>query len=143
MTGHAFQDGALYSFVLARYSTLLKPSPGSTVFARSPHALLARRVAYAQDFRRESNRQEKVKETQTPKWIRQSLDDSIAFLREKLAKLQQDTDEFIDRTLVRHLGTRKGSLGRGCVKTAADVPRISRADASLRRPTNLNTTDQF
>ena len=58
---------------------------------------LARRLAIAQDLRREQNRLEKADSTDTPALIHQSLNNSIAFLTAQLAKLQQDIDEHIDR----------------------------------------------
>lgn len=90
---------ALDSFVLARYGALLKPAPWvpPSPAARTLQALLARREAIAQDLRRELNRQEKALVIQTPELIRQSLADSIAFLRQQLDKLQQDIDDHIDR----------------------------------------------
>ncbi len=87
------------SFVLARYGALLKPvawQPPAPE-ARVLKALLARREAVAQDLRRELNRQEKADATETPALIRQSIGDSIEFLRKQLAKLQQDIDHHIER----------------------------------------------
>jgi transposase len=87
------------SFVLARYGALLKPAawqppaPETCVL----RALLARREAIAQDLQRELNRLEKADATETCALIRQSIDDSIDFLRKQLAKLQQDIDHHIDR----------------------------------------------
>jgi transposase len=87
------------SFVLARLGALLKPNawqpPPPEV--RELQALLARREAIAQDLRREHNRQEKALTTAMPKRIRQSIEDTIAFLSQELAKLQQDIDDHIDR----------------------------------------------
>lgn len=87
------------SFVLARYGALLKPQPWQppSAEARVLRALLARREAVAQDLQRELNRREKADATQTPALIRQSIDDSSAFLRKQLAKLQEDIDHHIDR----------------------------------------------
>ena len=59
-------------------------------------ALLARRVAIAQDLQRERNRQEKADATDTPERIQQSLADSIGFLVKQLEQLQQVIDEHID-----------------------------------------------
>jgi transposase len=86
------------SLVLARYGALLKPSAWSppTQEARALQALLSRREAIAQDLRRELNRQEKADATDTPERIRQSLQDSIDFLKKQLAKLQHDIDDHID-----------------------------------------------
>lgn len=86
------------SFVLARYGALLKPAAWQppTPEARVLRALLARREAIAQDLQRELNRMEKADATETPVLIRQSIGDSIEFLRKQLAKLQQDIDHHID-----------------------------------------------
>lgn len=84
-------------FVLARLGALLKPNawqpPPPEV--RELQALLARREALAQDLRRERNRQEKALTTATR--IQQSIENTIAFLSQELAKLQQDIDDHIDR----------------------------------------------
>jgi len=87
------------SFVLARYGALLKPA------ARTPpapeaqilQALIARRDAIAQDLQRERNRREKADATDTLARIQQSISDSIGFLSQQLAQLQQDIDLHIDR----------------------------------------------
>jgi len=87
------------SFVLARYGALLKPvawTPPAPE-ARMLQALLARRDAIAQDLQRERNRQEKADATDTPRLIRESLEESIEFLVMQLAKLQQDIDSHIDK----------------------------------------------
>jgi len=87
------------SFVLARYGALLKPKAWvpPAPEARILQALLARRVAIAQDLQRERNRQEKADATDTPDRIQKSLADSIGFLVKQLAELQQDIDQHIDR----------------------------------------------
>lgn len=87
------------SFVLARYGALLKPAAWTppSPEARVLQALLARREAIAQDLQRERNRQEKAEATDTPERIRTSIADSIRFLEQQLAKLQQDIDQHIDR----------------------------------------------
>jgi transposase len=87
------------SFVIARYGALLKPvawQPPSPEI-RVLRALLARREAIAQDLQRELKRLEKADATETCTLIRQSIDDSIDFLRKQLAKLQQDIDNHVDR----------------------------------------------
>jgi len=86
------------SFVLARYGALLKPAAWQppALEARVLRALLARQEAIAQDLQRELNRLEKANATETPAIIRQSIDDSIAFLRKQLAKLLEDIDHHID-----------------------------------------------
>jgi transposase len=85
-------------FVLARFGALLKPKvwqpPAPPV--RVLQALLARREAVAQDLRREHNRREKALATTTPQRIRQSIDDTIAFLDKELTQLQQDINDPID-----------------------------------------------
>jgi transposase len=87
------------SFVIARYGALIKPvawqPPAPEI--RVLRALLARREAIAQDLQRELNRLEKADVTETCALIRQSIDDSIDFLRKQLAKLQQDIDDHVDR----------------------------------------------
>lgn len=87
------------SFVLARYGALLKPAAWTSPApeARVLQALLSRRDAIAQDLQRERNRQEKAQATDTPERIRQSIADSIRFLQQQLAELQQDIDQHIDR----------------------------------------------
>jgi transposase len=87
------------SLVLARYGALLKPRPWTPPAqeARVLQALLSRREAIAQDLQRERNRLEKADATETPPLIRQSLLDSIAFLEQQLAKLQQDIDDHINK----------------------------------------------
>lgn len=85
--------------VLARYGALLKPATWTPPpqEARVLKALLARRDALAQDLQRERNRGEKADATDTPELIRQSIDDSINFLKQQLVKLQQDIDDQISR----------------------------------------------
>jgi len=87
------------SLVLARYGALLKPRPWTPPAqeARVLQALLSRREAIAQDLQRERNRLEKAEATETPPLIRQSLLDSMAFLEQQLAKLQQDIDDHINK----------------------------------------------
>lgn len=87
------------SFVLARYGALLKPKPWlpPAQEARILQALLSRREAMVQDLQRERNRLEKADATDTPRLIRQSINDSIGFLEKQLAKLQQDIDDHINK----------------------------------------------
>ena len=86
-------------FVLARFGSLLKPMawqpPSPEV--RTLQALLARREALVQDLRREHNRQEKALATTTPERILKSIKDTLAFLDQELAKLQQDINDHINR----------------------------------------------
>ena len=87
------------SFVLARYAALLRPVLWipPTPQARALQAMIARADAIKQDLRRELNRKEKTDVVQAPIQIRESLNDSIAFLQNQLKKLQQDIDNHIDR----------------------------------------------
>lgn len=75
------------SFVLARYGALVKPGAWQPPLpeVRVLRALLARRDAIAQDLQRELNRLEKADATDTPTLIRQSINDSISFLRKQIA----------------------------------------------------------
>lgn len=86
------------SFVLARYGALVQPEiwiPPSQE-ARTLQALLKRREAISQGLVRENNRLEKANSTDTPLSIQQSLKDSIQFLKQQLAKIQQDIDSHTD-----------------------------------------------
>jgi len=87
------------SWVLARYGALLQPRPWTPPAqeARVLQALLSRREAIAQDLQRERNRLEKAEATETPSIIRHSLLDSIAFLEQQRAKLQQDINDHINK----------------------------------------------
>lgn len=87
------------SFVLARYGALLKPAAWipPAPEARILQAMITRRDAIAQDLQRERNRREKADATDTPARIQQSISDSIVFLSQQLAQLQQDIDQHIDR----------------------------------------------
>ncbi|MGB4497214.1 MAG: IS110 family transposase [Methylococcaceae bacterium] len=83
------------SFVLARYGALVEPKiwiPPSKE-ARTLQALLKRREAIAQDLIRENNRLEKADSTDTSIIIRQSITDSIEFLKIQLTKIKQDIDD--------------------------------------------------
>lgn len=83
------------SFVLARYGALVQPEiwiPPSQE-ARTLQALLKRREAIAQDLIRENNRLEKVDSTDTPSVCRQSITDSVEFLKAQLAKIQKNIDD--------------------------------------------------
>lgn len=93
------KNDGIDSFVLARYGALLKPRPWTppSPQARTLKSLLSRRDAVAEDLQRERNRLEKADATETPALIRDSLERSIAFLKQQLARLQQDIDTHIDR----------------------------------------------
>lgn len=87
------------SEVLARFGNTQKPEawippPAS---ARTLKALLARRDAVADDLQREKNRQEKLVATETPPLVLQSIEASIAFLKEELKRLQKSIDDLIDK----------------------------------------------
>lgn len=87
------------ALTLARFAALIKPPawtpPPPEV--RVLKALLARREALAQDLRRERNRYEKALATTTPALVLRSLEETMAFLEQALAKLQREIDEHIDR----------------------------------------------
>jgi transposase len=87
------------SHVLAQFGTLLKPTGWSppTPEVRELKALLARREAVAQDLLRERNRREKALATATPERILQSIEDTLAFLKQELTTLQQAITDHIDR----------------------------------------------
>lgn len=87
------------SWVLARYGALLHPKPWTPPApeARVLQALLSRREAIAQDLQRERNRLEKADATDTPLLIRDSIANSLAFLEQQLAKLQQNIDDHINK----------------------------------------------
>ncbi|MDD5462804.1 MAG: transposase [Methylococcales bacterium] len=87
------------SFVFARYGALLNPRAWAPPAqeARTLQALLPRREAIAQDLQRERNRLETVDVTDTPPLIRHSLVDSMTFLENQLAKLQQEIDDHINK----------------------------------------------
>jgi transposase len=87
------------SFVLVHYGALIDPKPWTPPAqeARTLQALLSRREAIAQGLQRERNRLEKADATDTPSLIRQSIYNSINFLKKQLAKLQQDIDDHIDK----------------------------------------------
>ncbi len=93
------KNDGIDSWVLARYGTLLKPKAWTPPAqeARILQALLSRREAITQDLQRERNRLEKANATDTPIKIRQSLVDSIAFLKQQLSNLQHDIDGHINQ----------------------------------------------
>jgi len=69
------------------------PSPQ----ARTLQALLARREALERDLQRERNRKEKAAFVDTPQRITESLEQSIAFIKEQIKKLSKDIDQHIKR----------------------------------------------
>ena len=87
------------SAVLARYGALVNPSPWQPEppAVRELKALLARLDAIETDLRRELNRREKTEHSAVPQDVLDSLDHSIAFLREEQARLMECIREHIDR----------------------------------------------
>ncbi len=85
--------------VLARYGHLVQPPawqpPPPEVMAL--RALLARLEAVEADIRREHNRLEKAQFTATPKAVRASLHESLAFLQQQKAELEKKINDHIDR----------------------------------------------
>lgn len=90
---------ALDSFVLARFGLAMHPQPwqAPSLQARQLQALLTRRESVAKDLHRESNRQEKALNAQTPELVLQSLEQTIAFLTTELKRLERAIDDHIDR----------------------------------------------
>ncbi|AFL74426.1 IS110 family transposase [Thiocystis violascens] len=87
------------AFTLARFGHLVNPPawepPPPAV--RELRALLLRQQSLAEDLRRERNRRDTVAMTTTPALVLTSLDDTIAFLEQELAKLQGEIDAHPDR----------------------------------------------
>jgi transposase len=86
------------SAVLARYGATLKPEawrPPSKS-ARHLKALLARRDAVADDLQREQNRQETIEFAVSPEEVKQSIIQSISFLKTELKRLEETIKEHID-----------------------------------------------
>lgn len=83
---------------LARFGALVRPAPWTPPppEVRTWRALLARQQALSEDLRRERNRLEKAGATTTPPPVLDSLADSLAFLEQALAKLQQEIDHHLD-----------------------------------------------
>jgi transposase len=86
------------SAVLARYGATQNPPawepPSASV--RKLKALLARRDAVADDLQRELNRREKSELSSTPEAVKESILDSIKFLKAELKRLQELIDEHIN-----------------------------------------------
>lgn len=86
------------SVVLARFGATQNPPvwqpPSASV--RALKALLTRRDAIADDLQRELNRREKNELTSTPEAVKESLKQSITFLKAELERLQKMIDEHID-----------------------------------------------
>jgi transposase len=86
------------SSVLARYGETLKPEAWQppSKSARHLKALLARRDAVAEDLQREQNRQEVVEFAVSPEEVKQSIVQSISFLKAELKRLEETIKEHID-----------------------------------------------
>lgn len=86
------------SSVLARYGETLKPEAWQppSKSARHLKALLARRDAVADDLQREQNRQEAIEFAISPDEVKQSIIQSISFLKAELKRLEETINEHID-----------------------------------------------
>jgi transposase len=86
------------SSVLARYGETLKPEAWQppSKSARHLKALLARRDAVADDLQREQNRQEAIEFAVSPDEVKQSIIQSISFLKAELKRLEETIKEHID-----------------------------------------------
>jgi transposase len=86
------------STVLARYGATLKPEAWQppSKSARHLKALLARRDAVADDLQREQNRQEAIEFAASPDEVKQSIIQSISFLKAELRRLEETIEEHID-----------------------------------------------
>lgn len=86
------------SSVLARYGETLKPEAWQppSKSARHLKALLARRDAVAEDLQRERNRQESIEFAVSPEEVKQSIVQSISFLKAELKRLEETIKEHID-----------------------------------------------
>lgn len=87
------------SAVLARYGATQNPPawqpPSPSV--RSLKALLTRRDALADDLQRELNRQGAAEFADAPVAVNESMEQSIAFLKAELKRLQKLIDDHIDK----------------------------------------------
>jgi transposase len=86
------------SSVLARYGETLKPEAWQppSKSARHLKALLARRDAVAEDLQREQNRQEAIEFAVSPDEVKQSIIQSVSFLKAELKRLEETIKEHID-----------------------------------------------
>jgi transposase len=86
------------SSVLARYGETLKPEAWQppSKSARHLKALLARRDAIADDLQREQNRQEAIEFAISPDEVKQSINQSISFLKVELQRLDDTIKAHID-----------------------------------------------
>lgn len=89
---------ALDSAVLARFGALLQPPPWQPEppEIRELKALLQRLDSIETDLRRELNRREQADHTALPVEVLQSIDASIAFLRQQQTALQKRIHDHID-----------------------------------------------
>jgi transposase len=92
------KNDGLDSAVLARYGALVNPAPWQPEprEVRELKALLARLDAIEADLRRELNRQEKTEHTAVPPEVRESLANSVTFLRAEQTRLQRRIRDHID-----------------------------------------------
>lgn len=90
---------ALDANLLARYAAQHQPQlwTPAPLAARVLKALLTRRDAVAADLQRELNRQEKLPEAERPVAVQNSLNQTIAFLKEQLTALQREIEQHIDQ----------------------------------------------
>jgi len=86
------------SSVLARYGETLKPEAWQPPSRSARHlkALLARRDAIADDLQREQNRQEAIEFAISPDEVKESINQSISFLKAELKRLDETIKEHID-----------------------------------------------
>lgn len=86
------------STVLARYGETQKPDAWQppSQSARRLKALLTRRDAIADDLLREQNRQDASEFGQAPEAVKESIAQSIAFLKAELKRLEKMIQEHID-----------------------------------------------
>lgn len=86
------------SVVLARYGATQNPAPWQppSASARRLKTLLTRRDAVADDLQRELNRQEANEFSPAPETVRESIAQSIAFLKDELKRLEKMIAAHID-----------------------------------------------
>lgn len=86
------------SIVLARYGATTHPDiwTAPSDEARQLKSMLARLDALNEDLQKEQNRKEKAETTNTPKLVKQSIMETIAYLEQAIAKLNQDIDTHIN-----------------------------------------------
>lgn len=116
------KNDGLDSAVLARYGALVNPGPWQPepLAVRELKALLARLDAIETDLRRELNRREKTEHTAVPQDVVDSLDHSIAFLREDRALLES-IPAVGDKTAFRMLALLRSRTFTSAAQAAAFV----------------------